>query len=156
MRRAGCNEQSHVSLRVRDRSTAGTLRSGCVKKDCGNAGGAERSHDAGDEGRAEAGKVREQAESRGAEAQRHVKKGGVRAHRESSALGRRAPDRFDAQTRINQRVTGAAQSGSEQRQRRPGRQPDQSQARRFDHCADERDLGAAKPVRHMAQENASG
>jgi hypothetical protein len=61
---------------------------------------------------------------------------------------------LDTEPGINERVTDAGQRGSDQCRRRPGRQPDKSETHCFDNCADERDLGAAKPVGHMAQEDA--
>lgn len=45
---------------------------------------------------------REQLERGAAEPERHVKKGGLSAHRETAALLRRAAHGFDAETRIDE------------------------------------------------------
>jgi hypothetical protein len=140
-------------LRTRER-TRGALRSRSVEKRCCNAGCAQCSHHAANERRAETSSIRQQAESRRAEPERHVKKGGVSAHCESSALRGRAANGFNTESRINERVADSDQRGSDQCKCKPGRQPNQRQTHCFDHCADERDPCAAKPVRHMAKQDA--
>ena len=64
------------------------------------------------------------------------------------------PNGFDTKTRINQQVTESREGGSGQRQRKPGREPDESQACCFDEHADQRDLSGSKTIAEMAEKKA--
>ena len=89
-----------------------------MKKSRRDTGGTEGGDHAGAERRAETGIIGEEAERRRAEAERHVEKRGVGAHREPAALRRHEADRFNPEPGINERVAEPGQRGSGQRQRK--------------------------------------
>ena len=78
----------------------------------------------------------EKAKSRRAEAKRHIEKRGVGSHGESAALRRRGADGFDAQCRIDQRVTEAGERSSGERENQRRRKPYQRKSGRLDQHRD--------------------
>src|SRR5947207_15667972 len=74
----------------------------------------------------------DEAKRRTGEAEREIQKGRVCAHRETSALRRRAAYCLDAEPRIDERVSEAGECGADQRNARPGRHPKQPQANGLD------------------------
>jgi len=106
------------ALRGRERRISALCTNGKKKSAC-NGGRAECGQHAGGECRAETRHVGEQAESRRAEAERHVEKSGVSAHCESPALHRDVANRFDTKSWIDERVADSGQGGANQREPKP-------------------------------------
>src|SRR5215472_3139389 len=140
-------------LRARGRpATARRRRLG--QKDCCCARRAQGSQHASAEHCGQTGVIGQQAESWGAKSERHVEKNGVRTHGEPPIPRGHEPNGFDTEARINQRVTESGEGGSGQRQRKPGREPDQSQACCFDEHTNQRDLSGSKEIAEMAEKKA--
>jgi len=104
------------------------------------------------ERRAQPRMVGQQAERWRAEPERHVEEGGIGPHGEPAIFRRHQPDGFDPEAGIDQRIAEPGERRSGQRQRQPGREPDQRETRGFDQHADQRDLGAGKPVPQVAKQ----
>src|SRR5712691_4620677 len=116
--------------------------------------GAEHDQRADKEHGTEVGNAGDQSERRTGKSESHIEKSGVSAHGEASALRRRTAHCFDTKARISERIAEAGKRCPDQCQRRPRRQPDQRLTSRFDQYGNQRDLGAADPVRQMAEDHA--
>src|SRR5216117_907418 len=115
--------------------------------------GAQYGQRAREEHRADIGHGGDESQRRARQRERDVQKRGVRAHREASAVGRRAAHRLDAKTRVHERVAEAGKASADQPDRGRRREPEQRLAGRLHQQESESHPRAAAPVREMAEEH---
>lgn len=94
----------------------------------------------------------DKAERRTTKANRHIEKDSVGAHGEAAALRWRAADRFNPKTGINERIAKTGQRGAHRCGDGSRREPQQRKAKRFNDDRAKRDLGAAKAIRQLPEE----
>src|SRR5690242_11906488 len=125
------------------------------KSNCDDRG-AERDERARKKDGAQTGPAGDESKRRARQPERQIEKRGVDAHGEAAAFHGRAADRFDTETRIDERITKTGERSASKRHAGPWREPDQRLTDRFDQDADERDPGATDLVGQMAEKEAAG